>query len=472
MSKISRQTNILYAGSSEIDITPLKEVQLTGSVGQRRFSEKTLDPLMAKVLVVSDTLKKICIISLDLTLIKSADAIKERLKTLGFAEDAVMVHVTQTHTAPSIGHIMLDESIEIPSEYEWIKGSESWYDTFVADQVEKCVGEAENKICPVKIFQGRGIEGRIAFNRRAVTVNGEIYMPGPARTWTDPLGPAALSHLEGPIDPEVGLLAFRSFSGASIALLLHFTCHPVCVFPKKYISADWPGAWCREIKKSVSAGCIPLVINGCCGNINPWNPFDPEYQDDYEQMGRILAGTADNILNSGRLEECRDTTLDWRSGILKLPYRKIDPAALMNAEEYLRKNPEIQWLDENRTEVKPEWFKAVNLIGLAAEIKRQKSFNYQVQVFRIGNCALVGLPGEPFVEGQLLIKGKSPAKRTLVAHCVNQYAGYIPIKNAFQYPAGRRGHEVNTCSWSKLDAGALEQITEQAISMLEEMFED
>lgn len=465
------QMDSLCVGAAETDITPPEKVQLTGSVGQQRFAEKVLDPIMAKAIIFADGKKKICFISLDLTLIKTADEIRARLAPLGFDADAVMVHVTQTHTAPSIGHIMLDESIDIPSEYEWIKGSESWYDAFVVDKVEECVRAAESRLEPVEILQGRGIEGRIAFNRRAVSLQGGVYMPGPARAWHDKSGPANLSHLEGPVDPEVGVVAFRNLRGRITAMLLHFTCHPVCVFPKKYISADWPGAWCREVKKAVSSDCVPLVVNGCCGNINPWNPFDPEYLDDHENMGRILAEDTQNILKSNRFEKGSGCSVSWQSRILNIPYRKIEADSLLKAEAYLGANPEIQWTDETKTAVKPEWFNAANLSGLANEIERENTFKYQVQIFRIRDFVIVGLPGEPFVEGQLLIKLNSSAKRTLVAHCVNQYVGYIPIENAFNYPAGKRGHEANTCSWSKLDPGALSQITDCSIAMLEKIFE-
>ena len=81
--------------------------------------------------------------------------------------------------------------------------------------------------------------------------------------------------------------------------------------------------------------------------------------------------------------------------------------------------------------------------------------------------ALVGLAGEPFVEGQLRLKMASPAHRTLVAHCCNMYCGYLPIPEAF----ARGGHEVETRFWSKMIPEALDMVVGETEKMLAELFE-
>ena len=82
-----------------------------------------------------------------------------------------------------------------------------------------------------------------------------------------------MSHLEGPIDPEVAVLVIRGTDERIRSVLLHHTCHPVCLMGQMVISADWPGAWSRAIEGSVvGSQCLPVVVNGCCGNINPWCP--------------------------------------------------------------------------------------------------------------------------------------------------------------------------------------------------------
>lgn len=111
------------------------------------------------------------------------------------------------------------------------------------------------------------------------------------------------------------------------------------------------------------------------------------------------------------------------------------------------------------------------LVSLNLQRRREKPIDYEIQVLRVGNAVLVGLPGEPFVEGQLAIKQASPAVRTIVAHCVNQYVGYIPTRRAFEYPEGRRGHEVNTSTWAKLEPDALDRIVTKTNTILRRMFQ-
>ena len=103
---------------------------------------------------------------------------------------------------------------------------------------------------------------------------------------------------------------------------------------------------------------------------------------------------------------------------------------------------------------------------LGLQRQREKNLHYEIQTFRIGRSALVGLAGEPFVEGQLALKMASPAFKTLVAHCCNMYCGYLPIPEAF----ARGGHEVETRFWSKLVPEALPMVLRQTENMLQELF--
>jgi neutral ceramidase len=100
--------------------------------------------------------------------------------------------------------------------------------------------------------------------------------------------------------------------------------------------------------------------------------------------------------------------------------------------------------------------------------ERSAELDYEIQALRVGDTAFVGLPGEPFVEGQLAIKLASPAYPTYVAHCTTEYVGYIPTKEALI----RGGHEVNTRYWAKLQPEALDAIVENAVEALQAIFPD
>src|SRR5262249_36326041 len=97
--------------------------------------------------------------------------------------------------------------------------------------------------------------------------------------------------------------------------------------------------------------------------------------------------------------------------------------------------------------------------------ERDGTWEYEVQVLRIGPAALVGLPGEPFVEGGLRIKLASPTFPTYIVHNTN-YAAYIPTREAFE----RGGYEVRAGLISKFAPEALDTIVAAATELLRTMF--
>jgi len=457
----------LEAGAARVDITPPAGTQIAGAVGLHRPAQWVMDPLYARALVLSNGSKRLCFVSADLTIItkRQADRIREAAVDMGFEREAVMVHATQTHSAPGLGHFMLDEDFEgIPPDLNWLRGGDDLYTDSAAPRIADAISRANARLEPVQIAAGRAIEGRVAFNRRGISRDGSAFMP--PRRWQEPHGPVKLCYLEGPIDPEVGVVSLRTTNMHMVAVLLHHTCHPVHGYPSLAVSADWPGAWCRQIERVVGDDCVPLVVNGCCGNINPWNPFDPQYRDDHERVGRTLAETTTRVLETLNFGDARQ--LDFASKHVRIPIREVQPEELEEARRFIEEHPAVMWADEQQRRVDSKWFRSANLLSVELQRRREGALDYEIQALRIGDVAILGLPGEPFVEGQLRIKMASPAPWTLVAHCVNQYVGYIPIREAFEHG----GHEIRTSTWAKLAPDALDTIVQAAGELLDELFAD
>lgn len=459
------KTTPLQAGAAEVDITPKAGIHLAGDVGRWRPAKLALDPLFARALVLESGGKRLCLVVLDLTIVTEeyTDLIREEAaRRFGLEPSAIMVHATQTHTAPSLGHFMFDESFPTPPDVPWLRGGDPHYFDFAVERILEAIQHATLCLEPVRVGIGSGIEGRLAFNRRAVMNNGKVAMPGPC--WQSPLGPTYIRYLEGPIDPEVGIVCFQNASLKMVAMLLHYTCHPVNVFPKPLVSADWPGAWAAEMKKAFGQDCVPLVINGCCGNINPWNPFDPDYIPDHQRMGRMLAETAGKVIETLTFED--SALLDWRVTHLNIPIREVEPELLAEAKSVLAEHPEPLWSESEPHRVEWRWMKAASVMSVHLRRQRAPELDYEIQAFRVGRTAIVGLPGEPFVEGQLRIKMASPTFPTYIAHCVNEYVGYLPTREAFL----RGGHEVETRYWAKLVPEALDMVVAATTDLLSELF--
>jgi len=468
MARIRPEPSPLRAGAAQVDITPKAGIQLAGAVGQHRPARLVADPLYARALVIECNGQKLCLVSLDLTIITrqySARIRQAAADRFGLEPGAVMVHATQTHSAPALGHFMLSDDFEgIPPEFDWLRGGDERYHPFAEQRIIEAIGLANDSLQAVQVGSASGVEGRMAFNRRAVMRDGSIGMP--SGRWDGPLGPTEILYIDGPIDPEVGVLCLRTESLQFPALLVNYTCHPVHVFPKPIVSADWPGALAEALQKEYGRQCVPLVLNGPCGNINPWPPFEPHYVRDHRRMGEVLAATVASVVETLTFKE--KAIVDWRVKNLKIPIRAIDPAGLGEARKVLAEYPRPVWADEERTHVDSKWVRAAGLLDLYNLQQRCPLYDYEIQVFRVGDTALVGLPGEPFVEGGLRIKLASPTYPTYVVHDVNHYVGYLPVKEAFE----RGGHECSTGNWSRLVPEALDIVVDAAVELLRELFQE
>lgn len=461
---------MLRVGAAMIDITPKAGTHLAGSgAGEHRPAQMVIDPLYAKAIVFEAGGHKVCWLVLDVTIITEewTEQIRDAaVRQYGFEKDAVLVTATQTHSAPCVGHIMFDPDFpDLPEDVEYLRGGETPYYRFATERAIAAIGKANAELRPVQLGVGTSVRDDLAFNRRGVTREGKVWMPWFYSSQKLPLGPTHFRYYEGPIDPEVGVLCARDEQMNMTAMILHHTCHPVNLYATRYnaVSADWPGAWSAEMRQAYGESCMPLVMNGSCGNINPWPAFMPDFKPDHWRMGRELGNSAKTVIELMKFTDVE--TVDWRSKKLPIPLKPADPERLAFAREMLTKHPEPLWTEKG--DIDPEWFRASSIMSVEYCRKRSPELLYEIQTFRIGDVALVGWPGEPFTEGQLALKIASPAKETFVAHAATQYVGYIPA--AYSFPRG--GHEVDFSYWAKLVPEALDMIVDTTTEMLKEMFE-
>ncbi|MGI5816554.1 MAG: hypothetical protein ACOX9R_00480 [Armatimonadota bacterium] len=452
----------LQAGAASVEITPPAGTQLAGAVGYHRPPRVALDPLQAKAVALKTDRCEICVVAIDVTIITEewTEYIREQVyKLLGIERDAIMVHATQTHSAPPIGHFMLDPDFpELPEEFEWVRGGDEAFSKWAADRAVEAIVRAAEDTEPAEIAVASGSDGRWAANRRAVTMDGGITMV--TRSWEAPSAGQTIRFIEGPTDPEVGVMALRRGTLDVPALLLHHTCHPVCVFPRPLVSADWPGAWAAQMRAILGDRCVPLVINGACGNINPAD------RSDHRAMGRGLAETTEMVLP--RLEFSGEAILQFRRIELPIPLRELTDDELSWAQGVLESDPEPPWDPDRPGQLAREWIEAASTWSVHLQRQRNPNLSYEIQVLRIGDTAIVGLPGEPFVELGLAVKMASPFRPTFIAHCTSHYVGYIPTAEAL----ARGGHESVTRYWAKLVPEAFEMIRGEATRLLREIAGD
>ncbi|MHB0878464.1 MAG: hypothetical protein ACYC5O_20705 [Anaerolineae bacterium] len=460
----------LAAGAAQVEITPPRGTQIAGDIGRYRPAEVVVDPLYAKALVLEEGGKRLCLIALDILAAEApwcGEVRREVAARLGTDVEAVLVHCTQSHAAPMIGDLVSrSDSPYFPSDMPWLRGGAVGYGDQVRRAVLEAVDTAAAGLRPASLGTASGIEGRISFNRRFFmrdhSGNGRPSVRTHPRS-----GDPDILYAEGPIDPEVGVACIGSRGEGpltNIAMLLHFTCHPVHGYPQRHISAGWPGAWASGVKGNHGEECTPLVLNGCCGNIHHANHLDPTYDDDYRRMGHLLCEDTAALLRRLRFQE--ETPLGYASRHVGIPLRRIPEEQLAAARLLLRQYPSPKWKDESALAADWDWIYAASLLDLHDESLANPTADYEVQVLRLGDLAIVGFGGEPFVELGLRVKLGSPTYPTYTLHMCNGCAGYVPTAEALQHG----GYETRTGQWSRLAPEALQSIGDEALSLLHQVF--
>lgn len=467
----------LRVGAAEVDITPAMGTHMSGDACRLRPVEKVLDPIYVRALVVESgeggDQQRLCLLCLDLCVTgrEAADLLRESVaEEFGFAPEAVMFHLLQNHSAPALGtHLLLTPDSPYASpDYWWTCDGDPEYAKFLTPKVLEVVRLAVDRLEPVSMACSGRADGRVAFNRRFVMRDGWV------QTQANDL--SQILHPEGPADPEVGVACFKNAAGRTTAALLHHTGHPVSYFSKNWVTASWPGAWIQQFRQTMDDGCVAMVVNGCCGNVNVRNNLVPGYETNDALVGEWLTESAGKALAQASWQA--GGPVAFASHKLDIPFedigKTVGPKALARAREILAAEPEVRWRDDDRRAVDIEWLFAACILDIERRTKG-KSYAYEVQAFRIGELGLIGLIGEPFVEGQLKIKLESPARRTFVAHMCNGYAGYIPTLHGhqaksynFRTPDGeavRRGANLFL-----FVADALDRITSKSVELLDDLF--
>ncbi len=102
---------------------------------------------------------------------------------------------------------------------------------------------------------------------------------------------------------------------------------------------------------------------------------------------------------------------------------------------------------------------------LVARIKERKAQPAEVQVLRMGEVLIAGIPAEYFVEHGLRIKEQAFPAHALVAGFTNGMVGYVPTAAAFT----RSGYETTLGPPSRLAPEAGDLMADAAIRLIKRL---
>jgi len=424
-------TSPLRAGFAETDITPPVGTRKIGVLTEL-VAERVLDPLRARVAIIENAVERIAFVQLDTLCVRwsRVDEIRRRVtEEYGFPGPHVMVAATHNHAGPAVANL------------GDVERDDAYVDTMVS-KVVAAFGMALANRQEAEIGSGSCFEFDVAYNRRVVLRDGTVRTHG---SFDDP---DAL-FLEGPIDPELSVLAVRAKSGDRLGILVNFACHVGHHGSATELSAGFPGALSREMQ---SRGCpMTLFLNGACGNVAYGDACQGGETKTEEEIGAILAADAQAILEG---IDCRGAAeLSAKSRTIDLPYRQYtqdDIRGTARGSQRGGRDPSVY----DRC-----------MPGLVARIRERGTQPAEVQALRIGEQAFVAIPAEYFVELGLGIKQLVWPRRALVVSCANGMVGYAPTRGAFE----RGGYETTFGPTSHLAPEAGNLLAESAMELIEQL---
>ncbi|ODS83177.1 MAG: hypothetical protein ABS46_07060 [Cytophagaceae bacterium SCN 52-12] len=433
------------AGFSEQDITPKLGMEQPGGYG-KVFHKTIHDPCKVRASVFKDGSGSVAVVAVDALMVPAslvASARKKIEAQTRIPADAVLIAATHSHSSGPTGMVQ-------PGEFDWAdplvkelayeKSScaNADYLKTVEEQVVKAVVEANGKAGPAELGIGRGIEDKVAFNRRFFMKNGLTY------THPGQLNPEIVKPA-GPIDPEVGVIGAWDEKGKCIGCIVNYTCHTTT--NPGGASANWVYYLEQTIRGAFGPDCVVVFIQGAAGDVTQVDNRNVFVNRAGEEWARFVGARVG--------AEAVKVLLDMPRGTLAPVAYKV------HRENMKRRLPSPEKVKESVAIVKkkPEevgttvWTFAKETVMLDAMAKRQPTVPVEVQVIQIGPAAIITNPAEYFCQFGLDIKLNSPFEYTFISMLANGCVGYVPTEQALA--AGGGGYETRLTLYSNLvpDAG-------------------
>ncbi len=484
----------LQAGAAEVDITPPFPVDLLGYVRRPLAARSAYEPLMATACVFRDDAsgETVVVIAADVVGLTTpmADRIRARVGDLvGCDPAAVLLNSSHTHAAPWPG-----ATIKLGGEFDdWTETELRYWDS-IPDRYASVALEAAGRLAPARVSGGVGEAKGIAVNRRERTADGRTILGWNREGVRD--DSVVAIRVDG-WDEEAPLVTH------AIATLVSFACHPVVIGP------DYPGAgpdFVGPLRSRIDdlhrAGSVTVFLQGAAGDALPLEAFRDDAGAIFaaDRFGARLAEEAHHAIIDADPWAVEIDRSDWGSvtpislyrrrladeqppqvlrtarRIVSLPLLELPSVADLERELAERRADLIARAEqgETRTTMNPiryhiSWLET--MLAQEAAGGRATAIDGEIWAARIGDCAIVGAPGEIFGAIGTAVRAQSPSPVTIFAGYSQGSLGYVATPD--EYPHGgyepaisHRGYG-QPAPFSPDVAGIIERT---AVELLRELF--
>lgn len=441
---------MLYAGFASVDITPPFGTDMPGDFIPHTASG-TYGGLFANAAAFTSGEESLLLVSMDIldTSVAYADRLRARISgETGLPRDRILVAATHTHTGGALDYPM------------WLcpLNAEVAAETFDRT-LEAAVAAWANRV-PAKLGTAHTTEPRFNFVRDFLMTDGTIKMnPGFGKN-------AQIVRVLGEADHDLDVMRVDRPDGTPTAFLVNYACHPDCHHRNKFnFSADFPGYLRRALQAHYGADVTVLFFNGCCGDVNCIDFLNNTTADWYgegknapETIGQALA--ADIIAIEGGL--AADNAAPRIAAVTTDtvgPRRRRSAADEAWAREVAR---------DCLRGVKRSSMDRAFAADYLDDDNDPDTLTIEVHTIRLGDWAIVGLPGEIYSEIGHRIKAGSPFAQTVIFEMANGTRGYIPTREVVEADlAGTGPYEAKVAHYnSQCDAGTADRLVARALEQL------
>lgn len=450
--------SIFKVGYARVNINPSLGIGIYGYYVPR-FAKGFLDDLEASVLTLSLGEKKLVLLAVDNGGI-DRDILEKYCqdieKATGIAKENIFIAASHTHTGPLVKVTDMFEAEEAPvADYVRFLGRR------LIDGVKLSL--ADLKEAKMGYAVGTAPD-KVAYIRRYKMKDGSTMT-------CPPIDDPNIDHPIGELDQRVHVLRFDR-TGADSIVLVNYGLHADTI-GGELISADWPG-WMRKTVAKALDGVKCMFFAGAEGDVGSTNvhpsggdmndtliSFDNEMKSPgmARFVGRALAGTVLQVYD--KVTYTPVDTLEVLHRIAVIPANVPPKEAMPTAKLYK------QLHDAGRDDEIP--FTAMELTTVVAEALRMckmengpQSYAMDLIGVRIGEVALLGIPGEPFTDIGVGIKQAEDYAMIMPCALANGNEGYFPMQSAYD----EGGYEART---SPYKSGVAEKIIEEAKALLAQM---
>lgn len=355
------------AGIAESDVTPAKQMPVSGGLGTPGPTTQTKGRLQVRALVLDGDGTRVAVVSVPFIGYPGVLADRIRAKVEGVPRENVMIGSTHTHSAPDM-YAFPDESGKITADLEYID--------FVVGKAAEAIDAAVKNLRSATLKTATGkAEGKIAYNYYAP----QLY------------------------DPRCDVMQAIGDDGKPFATLVNYAVHPEVLGPGRGILApDLVGPLHDRIAEK--GGGMAIFMNGAQGGMVTADCRGPDGKDiqtweECVRIGSLLADEALRIVSGAPVQE--------------------------NPKVWCGSTPMTLPMDNVLFQ------QIVKLSPLGYKLNDDNSVTTQFNVVNVGTAQMITIPGEALPNIGYYLKRHMYGTSNFLLGLTNDAFGYLMTKEDF-----------------------------------------